>query len=227
MGMTLLKSLVIYSMIFSCWSYNFWKNDNQQAYDLFHQKNYDEAEHLFHDVDWKGIAAYRKNDYALAVKHLSQTQTAEGYYNLGNAYAQLGHLEEAIKAYQKTLLLDPQNVDASFNLQLLEQDLQRQEEERKRKEEEEKKRQEEEKKRQEEERQRQEEEEKQKQADKEQQPQDQPQNEEQNQEQTKSNENDESAQQKEWLSFLNEDPSGLLRQKFLNDYRKARLEGTV
>lgn len=158
MGITLLKSILMGLMVIPCWAHQLWKNQNQQAYDLFQAKAYSDAERLFNDSDWKGVSAYRNNEYAKAVSHLLKTQTADGFYNLGNAYAQQGLLEDAIKAYQKALLLDPQHVDATYNLQLLENEQQRQEEERKRQEEEERKRKEEEerKRKEEEERKRQE-----------------------------------------------------------------------
>lgn len=40
------------------------------------------------------------------------------YYNLGNAHYKLGHIPEAIWCYEKTLLHNPQNQDAQFNLKM-------------------------------------------------------------------------------------------------------------
>ncbi len=231
MGITLLKSILMGLMVMPCWAYELWKNENQQAYDLFQAKAYSDAEKLFNDSDWKGVSAYRNNEYAKAVSHLLKTQTADGFYNLGNAYAQQGLLEDAIKAYQKALLLDPQHVDATYNLQLLENEQQRQEEERKRQEEEERKRKEEERKRkEEEERKRKEEEERKRQEQAQQQQQNQsnssPEQQNQQGQQGQEGQQDQQNNQKELLSFVNEDPAGLLKQKFLRDYQKAQAKGS-
>jgi Ca-activated chloride channel family protein len=230
MGITLLKSILMGLMVMPCWAHELWKNQNQQAYDLFQAKAYSDAEKLFNDSDWKGVSAYRNNDYAKAVSHLLKTQTADGFYNLGNAYAQQGLLEDAIKAYQKALLLDPQHVDATYNLQLLENEQQRQEEERKRQEEERKRQEEERKRQEEEERKRKEEEERKRQEQAQQQQQNQPNSspEQQNQQGQQEQEGQQNQQnnQKELLSFVNEDPAGLLKQKFLRDYQKAQAKGS-
>lgn len=238
MGIKIVKSMLMWMCIFPCWSFHLWKNDNQQAFDLFQTKRFKEAQELFNSLEWKGIAAYRNQDYANAIRYLSQVQNAESYYNLGNSYAHLGQLEEAIKAYKNAILIDPQHVDAAFNMQVLEKEIQRQEEERKRQEEE-RKRQEEERKRQEEERKRQEEEERKRQEE------DQQKNnpEQGGKEQNNKEENDmlkedlqanpqedklqAGQQNQEWLNFIDEDPSALLKQKFLRDYQKAQQEGRI
>ncbi len=221
MGIKFLKLILIWLCLFPCWSFHLWKNDNQQAYDFFQAKHFKEAQELFNSFEWKGIAAYRNQDYAKAIQYLSQVQNAEAYYNLGNSYARLGQLEAAIKAYKNTILLDPQHVDAAFNMQVLEKEIQKQEEERKRQEEERKRQEEEERKRQEE----------QQKNNPEQAPLEKNQEQEKKEAQedpkpTSQNEKSPDAQQnQEWLNFIDEDPSALLKQKFLRDYQKAQQVG--
>jgi Ca-activated chloride channel family protein len=207
MGIAFIKIGLLNMVVLPLFATTFWKNDNQLAYDLFQQGHFHDAHELFINPAWKGVAAYREKDYAKAVQYLSQAQTADDFYNLGNALAQIGQLEEAIKAYQKTLVIDAQHVDAAFNLQLLEQELQKQEEQ-KRKEEE--KRRQEEQKRKEEEKRRQEEQKKKEEEQKMQ------------QSQAPSNQGNDQQNSQKWLDFVNEDPSGLLKEKFRRDYQNSQ-----
>ena len=64
-------------------------------------------------------------EYERAVVALEQSlRSAEGgvavsaYYNLGNIYFEMGRFQEAIRAYQQALLLDPDADDARYNLEL-------------------------------------------------------------------------------------------------------------
>lgn len=43
---------------------------------------------------------------------------AKAYYNLGNVYFEMGSFEEAVRAYQQALLLEPSDADARYNLEL-------------------------------------------------------------------------------------------------------------
>ncbi len=44
--------------------------------------------------------------------------TAKTYYNLGNVYFQMSRYDQAIESYQQTLLYDPTDNDARYNLEL-------------------------------------------------------------------------------------------------------------
>jgi tetratricopeptide (TPR) repeat protein len=63
-----------------------------------------------------------------AEKHLAaalnkEKQNPRGYYLLGQLYYEKGQFAHAISAYKKTLVLDPQYVDASISLSVLYNDL--------------------------------------------------------------------------------------------------------
>lgn len=123
-------------LLSSCSSYAFkwqdlWQTPNQQAQQLMNNNKFSEAELLFTDKAWQSVAAYRSQHYKRAVE-LSKTLDNEmGWYNQGNALAQLNQFEEAIKAYDKALSLNPGNKDAVFNRELLKKLLEKKQEEQK------------------------------------------------------------------------------------------------
>ncbi len=64
---------------------------------------------------------YADTEYAQAAELyeaiLLQEQSAEVYYNLGNAYFKMGELAQSILAYERALRINPQMKDAQHNLQ--------------------------------------------------------------------------------------------------------------
>ena len=69
----------------------------------------------------QGNALYKKGDYAGAAAQyegiLKQgKESAEVYFNLGNAYYKLNKVAPAVYNFEKSLLLDPGNKDAEINL---------------------------------------------------------------------------------------------------------------
>jgi Ca-activated chloride channel family protein len=78
------------------------------------------AAQLFEDDLRKGGAYYRAKEYDKAIEHFSQVASSDGFYNLGNALAQIGKISDAIKAYEQALSLDKSNHDAKANKELLE-----------------------------------------------------------------------------------------------------------
>ncbi len=105
---------------------NLWQTPDQQAAKKLQQKQAAEAAKLFKDPQWKAAASYRSKQYQQTIKNLEGIETADAHYNKGNAYAQLGQTEQAIKEYAEALKLNPQHKDAQFNKQLLEKQQQSQ-----------------------------------------------------------------------------------------------------
>lgn len=97
-----------------------WLTPDQQGQRALDNHQYQEAAENFERPDLRGYSQYRSGDYAGAVDSLSQGQTANDFYNLGNALAQSGRFEDAIAAYDQTLQLNPDHEDAEFNRQLME-----------------------------------------------------------------------------------------------------------
>jgi Ca-activated chloride channel family protein len=96
-----------------------WLNDDQRAARAFEAEQYETAQQLFDDPEWRAASAYRKGDYEQAAQALTEARTAEALYNRGNALAQLGRAEEAIDSYNRALEQNPQHEDARHNRDLL------------------------------------------------------------------------------------------------------------
>lgn len=101
-----------------------YRNDDRQGYDLFLEQRYQEAAEVFTDPAWQGVAHYKAGDYQAAVDALSLVNDGSSDYNLGNALARLGQLEQAIEMYQQVLEHTPDHSGAAVNLALVEQALQ-------------------------------------------------------------------------------------------------------
>ncbi|MCC8143822.1 MAG: tetratricopeptide repeat protein [Tannerellaceae bacterium] len=70
--------------------------------------------------------AYQQENYTQAIELYQQILTmygesAEIYYNLGNAHYKAGHIAPSILNYERALLLDPGDADIRFNLQMAKQ----------------------------------------------------------------------------------------------------------
>lgn len=63
----------------------------------------------------QGVDAYRKGDYAAAEQAFTGVDSAEGWYNLGNALAKQQRYDDAIAAYDRALRAQPGMPDAVAN----------------------------------------------------------------------------------------------------------------
>ena len=102
------------------WS-DLWQTKDQQGIEALQQDQPGRAAQLFENPGWKGSALYRDEDYQNAASQFANIDSTDGRYNLGNAFAKQMRLEEAIEAYDEALKLDPDNEDAAFNRQLVQQ----------------------------------------------------------------------------------------------------------
>ncbi len=83
----------------------------------------------------KGNIHYRKgdypnaqDDYLQALQSSSKELKSREFYNLGNTLFKQGKLQEAIEAYKESLIQDPEDTDAKYNLEVTRQLLQQSEE---------------------------------------------------------------------------------------------------
>lgn len=99
---------------------------DQQAYKAWKREDYQAAESLFESSQWKGAALYRNGKYPEAAEQFQKDPSAHGRYNLGNALARQGQLQEAKQAYEQALEKQPQLKEARTNLDLVNQLLEQQ-----------------------------------------------------------------------------------------------------
>ncbi len=103
-----------------------WQRSDQQGARSFAQGDFKTAKDQFNDHRWQASALYRDGQYAEAAKLLENPETADDYYNLGNALAKTGQLSEALKAYEESLQHNPQDQDVLTNKRLVEEALEQQ-----------------------------------------------------------------------------------------------------
>ena len=219
MGLKLIKIGLLSFFALNAYAIHWWKTPDQKAYVAYKNQQYQKAMFLFKRADWRGVAAFRQKNYAQAIRSFAEITSADGFYNLGTALAFQGDYDNAIKAYHKALSIEPGHADAKYNLAILEKMKQDQKQQQNPKQQSDNKKQEKN------------------------QPQSQPQDESKNQENKQKSaskksqtqeqkKNDQSkadkqqkAQEGQWLKLIEDDPAGLLKQKFLRDYQREVEEG--
>jgi Ca-activated chloride channel family protein len=103
-----------------------WQTKDQQAQQAYKSQDYAKAAEQFENPDWKAAAHYKAGEYDKALESLKSSQSESSAYNLGNALAKAGQLEEAVKAYEKALAVNPGNADAKHNKEVVEKELEKQ-----------------------------------------------------------------------------------------------------
>ncbi|WP_448552220.1 VWA domain-containing protein [Thalassotalea montiporae] len=98
-----------------------WQTKDQQGQKAFNQQEFEQAANTFNDPMWKGSSLYKAGDYQAAAEAFGKLESAQGYYNQGNALAKMQQFDEAIKAYEQALALSPEHSDAQANKTLIEQ----------------------------------------------------------------------------------------------------------
>lgn len=104
-----------------------WLTPDQQGKRLLEEGAPEEAAAYFEDPQWQAVANYRAGNFASSAAQFADSADARSLYNLGNALARQGEFASAIDAYEQVLELDPENDDAAYNRELLEQMLEQQE----------------------------------------------------------------------------------------------------
>ena len=109
------------------WWEDLWQTRDQQAWSALEEGDPHQAAALADDPAIAGQASYRAGDYGSASRSWQGMDTADARYNRGNALALEGRLDEAIAAYDAALALEPDMTDAIYNKNVIEQLKQEQE----------------------------------------------------------------------------------------------------
>jgi Ca-activated chloride channel family protein len=96
-----------------------WLTPDQQAQRMLEDGAALEAADVFENPAWRAVARYRGQDYAQSAAEFAEKGDARSLYNLGNALARQGEFESAIDAYEQVLEMDPDDIDAEYNRDLL------------------------------------------------------------------------------------------------------------
>lgn len=90
----------------SWWS-ALWLTPDRQAQRLMEAGRFEEAAKLYTTPFRKGVAYFRAGEFEAAAAAFARMNTAEGFFNRGNAFVFLGKYEDAVKAYDLALDLRP------------------------------------------------------------------------------------------------------------------------
>jgi Ca-activated chloride channel family protein len=96
-----------------------WLTPDQQGRYYFQRGDYKTAAERFEDPMWKGMAFVRAKDNAAAIDQFSMEDSAEAWYDQGNALAYLKRYPEAVAAYQQALSRRHPWQEAQDNLELV------------------------------------------------------------------------------------------------------------
>jgi Ca-activated chloride channel family protein len=100
------------------WS-DLWLRRDQQALQALREGDPEQARSLFEDPRWAAVAAHRAGDHEGAATGFADARTAEELYNLGTVLAHAERFEDAVRALEAAVDLDPEHEDARHNLQVL------------------------------------------------------------------------------------------------------------
>ena len=92
-----------------------WLTPNQQGRFYLERGDYSKAAVRFEDIAWRGIAYYRDENFKAAAEMFSRIETADGYFNLGNAWAHSRNYILAVRSYDQVLELEPEHAAAQQN----------------------------------------------------------------------------------------------------------------
>lgn len=117
-GWTVKFSVAVLLLLSGC-SADVWLTPDQQGRYAYERSDYATASERFEDPMWRGASAYRAANYEIAIDAFARVDSAEAYFNLGNAYAQQENYEQAVESYEVALSIEPGWVEAEDNLALV------------------------------------------------------------------------------------------------------------
>jgi Ca-activated chloride channel family protein len=123
--MDIMRALLVSLLFLTTYAHAFtwqdlWLTKDQQGKALMDKGQFKQAKETFLRDDWRAASAYRAGDYEKAAKIYPSIKNEDAYYNEGNTLAHMGKYEQAMKAYDKTLAINPDNQDALYNRKIVE-----------------------------------------------------------------------------------------------------------
>lgn len=97
-----------------------WLTPDQRGRIAYQHGDYLTASGRFVDPMWKGVALYRAGKFAEAVDAFASVDSAESWYDQGNAFMHLSKFGEAVAAYRQALEKRQAWPDAAGNLAIAE-----------------------------------------------------------------------------------------------------------
>ena len=97
---------------------SFWNHPEKLAFEAYLRGDYRSSYELSSNPLLQGSAYYQSGKYQQALELFGEDDSAASIFNLGNSLAQQNRFPEAILAYQKALLLNPDLKSASYNKRL-------------------------------------------------------------------------------------------------------------
>lgn len=100
-----------------------WATPDQKGQSAFTAGDFERAHEAFENPDWRAAAAFRSGDFKGAAQDFKAASGPFADYNLANALAKSGQLQEALKAYDDQLKKTPEDEDTRYNKALVEEAL--------------------------------------------------------------------------------------------------------
>ena len=97
----------------------FLTNSNQDALKLFNNNEFEKALSLFNDKNWKSVTLYRLDRFEEALKEIENEKSELSMYNKGVILTKLCKYEDAKKMFDQVIKLNPNNDDAKYNIEKL------------------------------------------------------------------------------------------------------------
>jgi Ca-activated chloride channel family protein len=97
-----------------------WLTPDQQGRLAFEHGDFEGAAAHFSDPMWRGVSFYQAGKFTEAVDAFASVDTAESWYDQGNAFLHLLRFEEAVAAFKKALERRKDWPDAQANLVIAE-----------------------------------------------------------------------------------------------------------
>lgn len=114
--------VVVFAMPLGAFAEDGWfTTSDRQGMRAFSNSDYAQAAELFDDPEWRAAALYRQGRFHESAEVLRGLNAVPARYNRATALALAGNIESAIRLYEELLLDRPDHADARYNLKVLKQ----------------------------------------------------------------------------------------------------------